>query len=184
MICHTELAWAAGFYDGEGSTSSSYKNNYRQISMAINQAGDPCTLNRFCEAVGNLGTVKGPYFPPSFKAHYQQQWLWSAGKLEHIQQVLCVLWPYLSQPKKDQAHRVVSRHLVEAPGNAFGVRHGMSKLTEPMVLEYLEAYDNREGRSAYAVQKEYAARFGVSDAALWHISHGNTWTHLTKGRII
>lgn len=51
------LAWAAGFFDGEGNTSLS---NRGQLTLQIGQSGDTELLDRFRITVGE-GVVRGPY---------------------------------------------------------------------------------------------------------------------------
>ena len=63
-----ELAWAAGFFDGEGSVSyqrqcrKSHSRAQRVISIDIFQtSGNQEVLERFQTAVG-VGKVNGPYW--------------------------------------------------------------------------------------------------------------------------
>ena len=51
-----ELAWAAGFFDGEGSTILTTKTDKRlgQLSLSVAQSADPETLYRFRDAVKGL----------------------------------------------------------------------------------------------------------------------------------
>jgi hypothetical protein len=64
-----ELAWAAGFFDGEGWVTTSYgsRNGRRRtkpsLSVGVGQSGSPALLERFREAVG-AGSVNGPYKHP------------------------------------------------------------------------------------------------------------------------
>lgn len=53
-----ELAWAAGLFDGEGS--SYYNESSRSLQIRISQNYDPEVLERFRAAVG-VGKVYGPY---------------------------------------------------------------------------------------------------------------------------
>ena len=102
----TELAWAAGFFDGEGCT---YYEGRRSIRLSVVQTqadGElPVTLVRFKDAVGGFG-----YFNrrPT-RDDWSPSWSWSLGKRDEARAVLVALWPYLSQPKKDQAERVLAK---------------------------------------------------------------------------
>lgn len=102
-----ELAWAAGFYDGEGSSK---KINYhyktkkgikkkpsQNIVMSVSQT-DLEPLKRFKKAVNNIGHINGPYQYGSNKRPY---WIWSAS-CASAQQVFKLLKPYLSSIKKKQ----------------------------------------------------------------------------------
>lgn len=100
-INHTELAWAAGFYDGEGSASSS--SDYLKLpALSLNQV-DIRPLRRFHAAVLGLGTVRGPY-----ERGNQPIYEWSAKSFIHAQAVIGLLWKYWSEPKREQAHRVMT----------------------------------------------------------------------------
>jgi hypothetical protein len=64
-VSTTELAWAAGVYDGEGSASTylpkDRRSRVRQI--AVYQGGDsmpPPLLFRFRAAIGEIGLIHGP----------------------------------------------------------------------------------------------------------------------------
>lgn len=88
-IVVTELAWAAGFYDGEGCTS----NGYDRIRCTIGQK-ERTTLDRFVKAIG-FGNVRGPYAVGNrYVVCYNR---------EKARIVLNMLWPYLCEPKRSQA---------------------------------------------------------------------------------
>jgi hypothetical protein len=92
----TELAWAAGFFDGEGTTCKT-KDSYRTHSVAVRlsvpQKGTLC-LERFKKALGGIGKIYERSCSVS---------LFAIARLEHVDQALTMLWPYLSEPKKTQA---------------------------------------------------------------------------------
>lgn len=106
MSTMTEVAWAAGLFDGEGSTSIQFdkrrigsKGTFR---LSLAQAGDDRAtevLERFRSAVGG-GKIYGPYQPPppSRKPKYH----WYVHNTEALV-VLNRLRPYLSRAKKLQA---------------------------------------------------------------------------------
>lgn len=103
---NTELAWAAGFFDGEGWTSvtmakpSATRERRKYIQMGLGQA-NLVTLERFLAAVGS-GSI---YRVPNGTTRKKDYWQWSAsGKKAYP--AMERLWPFLSQPKKDQFERV------------------------------------------------------------------------------
>ena len=107
----TELAWAAGFFDGEGSTSVLYPGKskvrpegYACLHMKVPQK-DSRPLHRFREAVG-CGSVTGPYLQGECEIYSWQL----GGKM--ARPVLDTLWPYLSEPKREQAAAAIA--IVEA----------------------------------------------------------------------
>lgn len=93
----TELAWAAGFFDGEG-----YCGSARRPKLVISQ-NEPETLYRFQAAVG-IGKVTGPYDYPYKKNPF---WRYSTGSIDNTNVAITKLWPYLSRPKRRQWCRVV-----------------------------------------------------------------------------
>lgn len=108
----TELAWAAGFFDGEGSiyvhhikrhkggTTGRY---YAITSVEISVAqSDKRPLNRFLNII-NIGRIAGPYQPKYRNA--KPYWYWKTAGRPSVHAVLSLLWPYLSEPKKEQARR-------------------------------------------------------------------------------
>lgn len=97
MTTH-ELAWAAGFFDGEGSVFLSAK---KQPRLNIGQ-NDRAVLDRFLAAVG-VGRVNGPYRGKDF--YYFQ-----TTTFEKTQAVIALLWKYLSPVKRAQAARVLMEH--------------------------------------------------------------------------
>lgn len=102
------LAWAAGLFDGEGSTTTSGAWDTPQLTVP--QAGDtetpPETLTRFHRVVG-VGAVKGPHLPKDPK--WKPMWHYTAtGSL--VIQILERLWPYLGDVKRRQAEIALERH--------------------------------------------------------------------------
>jgi hypothetical protein len=100
-----ELVWAAGFFDGEGYVGVQRKRPGPRggrwslvLAMEITQV-DERPLQRFAAAVGcgsiTLRTSRlGPRQRPQFR------WRAAHGAAERA---LCALWPYLSEPKREQA---------------------------------------------------------------------------------
>lgn len=102
-----ELAWAAGFFDGEGCTTLSTQMQlrsgkfyeYNSIHLNVNQV-DREVLDRFQRAVG-LGRVGGPYSKKG--PNQQDQYSYRCGAIQEVRFVLEALWPYLGSVKKLQA---------------------------------------------------------------------------------
>lgn len=108
-----ELAWAGGFFSGEGSTYwHSYANHgngreYGTPSMEVTQTRSSETLVRFNKACGELLKLYGPYNNRAHtKADYYQL---SVRGFEPVQAIVAMLWPWLSTAKREQALRILSK---------------------------------------------------------------------------
>lgn len=117
MSVETELAWAAGFYDGEGSTHMNNTKGTKRIRVRISQSGDKRVLDRFVNAV-SIGYVRGPYNYdtkrlPIYTLDYSSV---------NAYTVLWLLWPYLGDVKKEQAMTVLESE-VHRPGMSMGEIH-------------------------------------------------------------
>ncbi len=94
------LAWAAGFFDGEGSTfarTDAARPGYRQLQVTVPQAGTavPEVLRRFQSAMLSLGRIDTPGAARVF--------MWRARGRTDAEIVLALLWPYLGEVKRRQA---------------------------------------------------------------------------------
>ena len=103
-----ELAWAAGFFDGEGHTGRGTHGGRRPI-IAITQV-DRRPLDRFAEAVG-VGKVYGPYL--RVKGNRQPVFLFQTSTFQSTQAVVAKLWTFLSRPKQEQAAAVLRSYNTE-----------------------------------------------------------------------
>jgi hypothetical protein len=97
-----ELAWAAGFWDGEGSCGCYGKNDGRKrrasdtyLRASVNQ-NEREPLDRFLAVVG-MGKIYGPYQRHEGNPYWSYQ---LAGKSAEL--LLGRLWPWLSGPKRRQ----------------------------------------------------------------------------------
>jgi hypothetical protein len=97
-----EVAWAAGFFDAEGSACSSQRRDRpsRERQMVVYQAGRdeiPEALLRFKAAVGDRGNITGSYRDRLFH--------WTTRKHSAFDEVMTLLWPWLSEGKRVQLQR-------------------------------------------------------------------------------
>lgn len=123
MLDTHELAWAAGFYDGEGCLSAQRhlkpgpKSNPALFStaMIISQT-DPEVLRRFQSAVGGLGVVGGPYEQKRLKTNWNPMWQFRAQSYEESQAIVAFLWRWLSGPKRHQARTVLTSYITARKG--------------------------------------------------------------------
>jgi hypothetical protein len=90
-----ELAWAAGFFDGEGST---YTDPNLRVSVVQN---DPYVLERFMRATGNLGRIGGG--KRVYGRAKKPLWTWRSSDWREAQAVIALMWKWLSPQKREQA---------------------------------------------------------------------------------
>jgi hypothetical protein len=101
MTRDQELAWAAGFFDGEGSTFTTVQRKCMFICIAVQQSTNkPLNVYRFQEIVG-IGKV---YVHAGNHAV-----LWRTYKHGEVRYVLELLWPYLSCYKREQGRQAFER---------------------------------------------------------------------------
>jgi hypothetical protein len=93
-----ELAWAAGFFDGEGWAA---KKNPRGVGAQINQASDhgvPQVLIRFQAALSGLGAIAGPHRKPERRDLYS----WTVSSRSDVALLFSLLRPWLGLVKSLQ----------------------------------------------------------------------------------
>jgi len=120
MIDTHELAWAAGFFDGEGHIAykRGARNNdpqryiWKNIILEIAQK-DRFVLDRFQKAV-NCGAVYGPYrngANDKNKGFYSYRYV--ASSFYKIRDAVNLMWPWLSPLKRIQAEEAITGWLNE-----------------------------------------------------------------------
>ena len=95
-----ERAWAAGFWDGEGCVSLSYRGKYqypRSVLQVAQVHREP--LERFQAAIG-FGNILGPY--PARGPKSQDYYIWRVEGNTHLQAFKSIVYPYLCSIKKKQ----------------------------------------------------------------------------------
>lgn len=92
LLNPTDVAWCAGFFDGEGSTSRHHKTNLR-VSVGQKERG---LLERFVSTfqVGKIYVYKSRQF-----------FSFETCNTAHSSYILAQMWPYLGPIKKAQAIR-------------------------------------------------------------------------------
>jgi hypothetical protein len=110
-----ELAWAAGFFDGEGSTFIAMTSGDLYLRCAVGQK-DPRALERFRQAVLGIGNIN--------QSDPRGLYRWNtSGPL--AQAVVALLWTWLGPVKRDQARVAAMRWHADRRGRRFG--YGASK---------------------------------------------------------
>lgn len=100
-----ELAWAAGFFDGEGHVRCSLvqEKQYPLLRVEVAQR-DPQVLERFQRVIG-CGRIYAINRKPPKNSYYN----WHVGRFEHAQAVIALLWTWLSPVKRKQAKVALAR---------------------------------------------------------------------------
>ena len=105
MAPDTEVAWAAGFFDGEGNTCASRtRGKVRSIHMSVSQC-ERSPLERFVEAVGH-GIIHGPYARNGGTT--RPIWTVRINGRPKVAEVLELLRPYLCEFKIAQAEEYLA----------------------------------------------------------------------------
>ena len=123
-----ELAWAGGFFDGEGSsylTKHRTHDGYVNAAVEVRQSGwngVPEVLDRFQVALAGIGHLNGPHVYDWADAPVSR---WKCEAQDDVQLVIHRLMPFIGTIKRNQAVRVVTavNSQLDLPrGNpAFGV---------------------------------------------------------------
>ena len=116
-----ELAWAAGFFDGEGWANAVAQSGRKtkQPLAQINQAdptGIPEVLARFQRAVGGLGRIGGP----SVEDGRQDLYHWTVSSRSDVELLHHLLLPWLGQVKLDEFGLALAITSSVADGHAGG----------------------------------------------------------------
>lgn len=98
-----ELAWAAGFFDGEGSICCSFRAGRAEISFSVSQS-DRRPIDRFHKVI-KVGSVRGPYAQRYVNG--KPYYIYSVSTHSRIQAVVAMLWRWLSEPKREQVTRAI-----------------------------------------------------------------------------
>jgi hypothetical protein len=94
------LAWAAGFFDGEGHVGL---NNRGYLHLDVSQANDPLALDKFAQAIGFLGKTYGPFQKYGRrKKRVKPIYQYRVATFTKVQAVMALLWPFLCPVKRAQ----------------------------------------------------------------------------------
>lgn len=128
-----ERLWAGGFFDGEGHAGHTIPEDILakgpRARLAIKQAygdGGKANLVRFMQAVGNVGTITGPY--KGSNPNHAPYHLWSVESEDGVDKVWTAIGPYLGQEKFEQFKMPLSvAGIREARSDALGLRKSVKR---------------------------------------------------------
>jgi len=137
-----DLAWAAGFFDAEGSACSSQRRDRpsRERQMVVYQAGRdeiPEALLRFQHAVGGRGNITGPYRNRLFH--------WTTKKHTAFDEVMTMLWPWLSDWKRAQLQKATETAGRAMPVECSSGGSSDSQLCRATELAWVAGFFDGEG---------------------------------------
>lgn len=118
IIDREELAWAAGWFEGEGSVgghqvrSRTPKNpvpwNQRPVKWAVPRLSMRNTelsqLRRFKLAVGGLGNIRGPFKPHPRTFGKKPYYRYAVTNYEDVQAVVAMLGGFMTGQKKQEMY--------------------------------------------------------------------------------
>lgn len=148
MARSTDIAWAAGLFEGEGCTFVGKTNN-RQPRVSIEMT-DEDVVRRFAHIVGR-GNVRA-YDRGLNKA----TWQWSVQSGDDVRVVLGMLWPYFGDRRRAKATEVLERAATIGDGTGF-CKHGHD-LSLP---EHLYLHVKTGKRHCRTCRREYARRWSA-----------------------
>ena len=104
-----ELAWAGGFFDGEGSTYLEKHRThpgyfYPVLYVPQSAVGIAAELLRLRSAMGGIGNISGVRQNGPDRKPYRR---WRVLTLEKVQSALHLLWPFIGGVKRTQAQHVM-----------------------------------------------------------------------------
>lgn len=161
-----ELAWAAGFFDGEGTTiarSEIARPGYHLLQVTVPQRGAdgvPEVLLRLQRAVLGLGTIDRP-----FGAIHR----WRARGFVDAQATLALLWRFLGPVKRAQASAAVRTILLQYRLGAYANRQRPPRSSSARLPH--ASHVPRSATPWDALERAWAAGF----------FDGEGWTGLVRG---
>jgi hypothetical protein len=154
----TEIAWAAGLFEGEGTVGvTTPKGSSRPYPQASLRMTDEDVVERFCEAVG-VGYVGTPV-----RGTRKPLYPWVANGWERVSQLHDLLVPYLGIRRLEQFERVLT--LRQEPYDPGARRREATHCSRGHAWTPENTYMTREGARSCRTCKRAAARRRRSHAA-------------------
>lgn len=156
VLDRTELAWAAGFFDGEGSTmihTDASRPGYLRLEVAVPQVGHdglPAVLLRFHRAIGGLGRIGGPERDDLYECR-------SSVRLEALA-IVALLWNDLGAVKRRQANEAIKAFLNQFESRTVEARGGRN------ANRVFDVVESRVSEPSDSHQVELAWAAGFLDA--------------------
>jgi hypothetical protein len=108
VASEADIAWAAGFYEGEGHFGVK-RNPYHyptSLRLTIGQRTEEPILKFL--SIAEVGKIRHRHLG---EGHGGEIWYYDAGKTVQALQVLALLWPWLSERRQLQATMAIDEFL-------------------------------------------------------------------------
>ena len=107
-VSRENLAWAAGFVDGEGSFYLTHQDGRpARPRFEIGQV-DPRALHRLRRILGFGAKVAGPYTNKKYaRSRARPMWVYSVSGFEDVQALVALIWTWLGPVKRTQAMSII-----------------------------------------------------------------------------
>jgi hypothetical protein len=163
MATSEELAWSAGFFDGEGCVGLRRRPRcVAQLQISISQC-DRRVLDRFAAAVGG-GRVYGPHTPAGATPNQNPRYQYVATGASLVPSIMDAIYPWLSAVKREQYERTMAAHArakmvaVGAPGSRATCKRGHA-FTPENTKVYFQKDKRYRSRGCKACAKEHVEQY-------------------------
>jgi len=157
-----ELAWAAGFFDGEGWANRSKRGVHARINQA-GPTGVPEVLSKFRRIVG-VGRLRGP----QIKEGKQDLYWWEATSRADVTTVADLIGPWLCPPKRSEFERTLRRALAptNSPASASEELAWAGGFFDGEGSTYLEKHRTHKDHFVARIHVSQSSEFGVAPELL------------------
>jgi hypothetical protein len=157
-----ELAWAAGFFDGEGWANRSGRSVQSRINQSDN-TGVPAVLVKFRRIVG-VGRLKGPVIEEG----KQDLYWWEATSRPDVARVANLIGPWLCEIKRAEFERALGLRLAPAtwPGSMSEELAWAGGFFDGEGSTYLEKHRTHAGYFVPRLYVPQSSEFGIAPELL------------------
>lgn len=138
-----ELAWAAGFFDGEGWANRSGRSVHSRINQSDN-SGVPHVLLRFQRVTGR-GRIRGPVREEGRQDLYS----WEVSSRGDVEAVAAATWPWLGEVKRTEFTAALGQQVMRT--------HGQPTRTE--LLAWAGGLYDGEGSASVSPHRTHQGHF-------------------------